>query len=101
MKTFDMKARREELGLTMKQVAEACGVAEGTVSRWESGKIGNMKRNKIAALAAVLRVSPIDVMDGKEEDTVDNAEEEYIRLFKASPDKVQNLILQILRDYNS
>ena len=43
--------RRKELELTMKQVAEAVGVSEGTVSRWESGAIANMKRDKIYALA--------------------------------------------------
>lgn len=34
-----IKNRREELGLTIKQIADAVGVSEGTVSRWESGNI--------------------------------------------------------------
>lgn len=49
-----IKNRRIELGLTLKEVATAVGVSEGTVSRWESGNITNMKRNKIAALAKTL-----------------------------------------------
>lgn len=53
-----LKNRRNELGLTLRQVAEFVGVSEGTVSRWESGDIANMKRNHIAALAKILRIRP-------------------------------------------
>ena len=37
-----IKRRRLELDLTLKQVANALGVSEGTVSRYESGEIQNM-----------------------------------------------------------
>ena len=53
-----LKKRRNELGLDQKDVAAACDVSEATVSRWESGEIGNMRRDKIAALADVLKISP-------------------------------------------
>ena len=46
-----IKDRRLELHLTLKDVATAVGVSEGTVSRWEAGNISNMKRNRISALA--------------------------------------------------
>lgn len=61
-----IKARREELGLTMKEVAGKVGVSEGTISRWESGDIQNMKRDKIAALADALRISPAVIMGWQE-----------------------------------
>lgn len=57
-----IKRRREELGLTMKEVAGKVGVSEGTISRWESGDIQNMKRDKIAALANALHLSPAVIM---------------------------------------
>ena len=38
-----LKQKRKSLGLTMKDVARACDVSEATVSRWESGNIGDMK----------------------------------------------------------
>jgi len=63
-----IKNRRKELGLTMKEVAEAVGVSEATVSRWESGDIGDMKRSRIAALAKVLRISPNVIMGWKDEE---------------------------------
>ena len=54
--------RRKELSLTQKQIADYVGVTEATVSRWESGEIGNMRRDKIANLARVLKVSPLLIM---------------------------------------
>lgn len=57
-----LKARRTELGLTQLDVANAVGVSEATVSRWESGDIANMKRSRIASLASVLKISPSIIM---------------------------------------
>ena len=73
-----IKQRREELGLTMEQVAAACGVSRPTVSRWESGEIKDVRREKIIALAKVLRVAPTFLLgyaDGIEQsDISDNNE---------------------------
>lgn len=63
-----MKTRRKELGYTMKEVAERVGVSEATVSRWESGDIKNMRRDRIAALARVLEIPPAVLMDWEEYD---------------------------------
>lgn len=41
-----LKSRRLELGLSMKELADKVGVNEATISRWESGNIANMKRDK-------------------------------------------------------
>lgn len=60
--------RRKQLGLTMKQVAQAVGVSEATISRWEGGQIANMKRDKIAAYAAALQVKPTFIMTGEEDE---------------------------------
>ena len=63
MATNDIiKTRRLELGLTLREVADAVGVSEGTVSRWESGDIANMRRDKISKLAVVLRIDPSIIM---------------------------------------
>ncbi|MBR4908835.1 MAG: helix-turn-helix transcriptional regulator [Acidaminococcaceae bacterium] len=55
--------RRIELHLTMKQLADKVGVAEGTISRWESGKIKDMRRDKIKMLAIALDISLYVLMD--------------------------------------
>lgn len=53
-----LKNRRKELNLTMFEVAQKVGVSEATVSRWESGNIANMRRDKIEKIADALNVSP-------------------------------------------
>lgn len=57
-----LRRQREKLGLTMKEVAKKVGVSEGTISRWESGDIQNMRRDKIVSLANALDISPATIM---------------------------------------
>lgn len=57
-----IKNRRIELGLTLEDVGKAVGVGRSTVQRWESGLIKNMGRDKIAALAKVLQISPVELV---------------------------------------
>lgn len=69
MKTGDLiRQRRLELDMTMRELSEKVGVSEATISRWESGGIANMRRDKIAALARALRVPPAVLMDWEEYD---------------------------------
>lgn len=67
-----IKTRRLELGLTLKDVAKALGVSEGTVSRYESGDIQNMGIDKIASLADVLRCSPGYLMGWTDDPSMSN-----------------------------
>lgn len=77
-----LAARRNELGLTQKEVAEKVGVSEGTVSRWESGSIANMRRDRIAAYAKVLRTTPEFIMTGNEGHTIPLGFEPLPRMVK-------------------
>ena len=64
-----IKARRIELGLTLEDVAQAVGVGRSTVRKWETGMIKNMGRDKIAALAKVLQMNPVEFVPGDGEKT--------------------------------
>lgn len=57
-----IKNRRQELGLTLEDVAQAVGVGRSTVRKWETGMIKNMGRDKIAALAQVLKINPVELV---------------------------------------
>lgn len=61
-----LKQRRKELGLTLLQIADAVGVTEATVQRWESGNIKTVRHEKIAKLSEVLKVSPAALMGWEE-----------------------------------
>ena len=57
-----IKARRLELGMTLEDVGQAVGVGKSTVRKWETGDIRNMRSDKIAQLAAALRMPVIDLI---------------------------------------
>lgn len=61
-----IKLKRKEMGMTLKDVAERIGVSEATVSRWEAGSVGSMKRQNVAALARLFDLSPAVLMDWEE-----------------------------------
>lgn len=62
-----IKERRLSLGMTMKQLSIKVGVSEGTISRWESGEIKNMRRSAIASLAEALQLPPAVIMGWRDE----------------------------------
>lgn len=94
-----IRNRRLELGMTLKQVADAVGVSEGTVSRWESGDIDNMRRDRIAALSKVLRIDPLIIM-GMEGDENSQQQKYYTNdeTAKAAQEMATNPELKALFD---
>lgn len=65
-----LKQRRKELGLTLAQIADAMGVAEATVQRWESGNIKSIRHEKIGKLAEILMVSPSALMGWEQSESL-------------------------------
>lgn len=51
-----IRTKRIEKGLTIKQLAELVGVSESAVSRWETGNISNMRRDRIFNLSKAIDV---------------------------------------------
>lgn len=80
-----LRLKRQDKDLTQREVADAVGVSEGTVSRWESGKIGNMRRDKIEALAKVLSIDPVILTTCKNSTVFGSLEEteEIIRKYSS------------------
>lgn len=101
-----IKNRRIELGLTMKDVADYVGVSEGTVSRWESGNIANMKRNNIYLLSKKLNLPPTVILGIEEEESPDaeqsveelnEVEEQLVTLLRQLPPEHQKMVPGILQ----
>jgi len=93
-----LKIRRKEMGLTLLDVASACGVSEATVSRWESGDIENMRRSKIAAYAKVLRLSPNVILEVEAPPslTLNNEEEALVVAYRNAPDGRKDAVRTLL-----
>ncbi len=96
---YIIKARRAQLGLTLKEVAKALGVSEGTVSRYETGDIQNMGIDKIHALSKVLQCSPSYLMGWEELNDnfpLSNVEETIIAKYRKSDDVTKEMVHRIL-----
>lgn len=66
-----IKKRRQECNLTLLDVANALGVTEATVQRYESGEIKNLKHHSVLELAKIFKCTPAYLMgwDEQESDT--------------------------------
>lgn len=106
-----LSRRRKEMGLTLLQIAEAMGVSEATVQRWESGNIKTLRYAKIGRLADILQVTPAALMGWENPDTPTGKREptaqagsgftqeqaELIRLFQAASPEIRAAALAVLR----
>lgn len=65
--------RRKELGITLEQIGNACGVNKSTIMRWEKGIAKDIKRSHIEILSKLLYI-PIPMLLGIEEVELESAE---------------------------
>ena len=70
----NIKNRRNQLGITLLELAEAIGVREATVQRYESGSIKNIKHETIINIANALKTTPAYLM-GWSDDTKNQPQE--------------------------
>lgn len=102
-----IKIRRRELGLTLEEIASAVGVTKSTVRKWETGDIKNMRRDKMALLADILKIPPTSLLyeDYEKRAKASSApplpvcsmnctahEKELIRKYRCLPPPVQNAV---------
>jgi transcriptional regulator with XRE-family HTH domain len=57
-------ALREERGLNQKNLADASGITQATISRIESGQVEDLKAESLKSLASALRVT-VDYLVGR------------------------------------
>lgn len=88
-----IKDRRKELGLTLADVGDAVGVAHATVSRWETGNISNMRRDRIYKLAQVLQLNPAEIMGFTEQELRSFEEGDLLAYASTDPDAIELLEL--------
>ena len=62
-----IKQRRKQLGMTQKQLAELVNLSEGSVSRYEHGKVEEVTMSKLKEFAAHLHVDTIWLVGINEE----------------------------------
>ena len=53
-----MKARREELNISVSEIADQTGITRATIYRYESGEIKRIKLPVVESIASILKVNP-------------------------------------------
>ena len=93
-----LKERRQALGKTLEDVGKEVGVGKSTVRKWEQGMVKNMRRDKIALLAAALEINPAEIIDYQEQTptVLSAAELQLITAYRAADDRAQEDALEML-----
>lgn len=93
--------KRNELGLTLEDVAKICNVSISTVKRWESGEIVDIKRDKVVKLAHALHTTPAYIMGWEDEDMtkdeIDREAREMMDAYKHASPEIRAVIRRILK----
>ena len=84
-----LKNRRLELNLTLKDISEKVGVTIPTISRWESGDIANMRRDKIVSYAKALNISPAVIMGWESQASCEHLPAPTIKLTKQEEELIK------------
>lgn len=89
---------RKQINKTLEEVAKEVGVSAATISRYESGEIENIRRDKIAKLARALDVTPAYLM-GWEEDTKEPEDEtsEKVKVLAREAGDLSDVQIDLLR----
>ena len=93
--------KRNELGLTLEDVAKICNVSISTVKRWESGEIVDIKRDKVVKLAQALHTTPAYLMGWEDEDKtkheIDLEAQEILDAYNRASPEIRAAIQRILK----
>ena len=86
-----IRIRRQELGMTMEELADIIGVQRWTVNKYEKDQI-DMKLSTIRALHDALGISYIDLLDDD-----DSEDREVITAYRNASDEKQETVRATLR----
>lgn len=91
-----IKNARKAVGLTQKQLAEMCGIAEITIRQYESDKRIPKSKELTEKIAAALNVSGVYLLWGGESDCIKSAWESI----QDNDAKRKELVIEILKTHN-
>ena len=98
-----MSKRRKELrkakGMTLLELANKIGVSEGTVQRYESGSIPNLKYDIIVALSNALETTPTYLMGWDDIEKVDNEEKTFVESYRKLNEVHKQAINDLIKFY--
>lgn len=96
-----IKSRREELGISVDELALVLGVNRATVYRYESNEIAKFPVDILKSVAKALRTTPVRLMGWEDENANPKESEtaEFIKLFSQLPKEKQALVVNIIKGF--
>lgn len=94
----NIKKLRMEKGLTLLEVANALGVSEATMQRYESGAIKTIKYDTIEALCNILDATPAQLM-GWDEIELTLKEQKFILEYRKLDNDHKQRLAEIIKFY--
>lgn len=91
-----IRTRRKQLNMTQKDLADKVNLSEGSISRYENGKVEEAATSKLNEFATVLGVEPIWLIGFKIEDDIEHKTKEILAKSKGIPEEVMNQFLDML-----
>lgn len=88
-----IKACRKRIGMTQEELAKALGIQNSAVSKYEKGRVDNLKRSTIAEMARIFGVEPSFLLFGSDSEPIEKA---YDRLNPEGQKKVIEYINLLL-----
>lgn len=91
-----IKKARMAKGMTQEELADKLGVKFGVISKYETGRVKNLKRETIAALAEILDVKPswLMCMDDENMELRGQMRDELRLLYDVAEDAPASAILE-------
>lgn len=93
-----IKELRIAKGMTLLQLANKIGVSEGTVQRYETENIPNLKQDTIIALANALDTTPTYLM-GWDEIGLTSKEQKFILEYRKLDDEHKQRLAELIKFY--
>ena len=91
-----IKERREDLNLTLKDIARELNVSEATVQRYESGEIQTPRQPRLIELARVLKVD-VNYLTGYPAAQKSSWERPLTEAYRAAAQNIQQAVCDVLR----
>lgn len=90
-----IRTRRKQLNMTQKDLADKVNLSEGSISRYENGKVEEASTSKLNEFATILGVEPIWLIGFKIEDDIEHKTKEILAMAQGIPDDVMNQFLNM------
>lgn len=93
-----IKKLRKEKGITQEQLAKILGLQKSAIAKYENGRVKNIKRETIDAMAIYFGVKPSYILGETEEALIlDEDEIQIVKAYRQAPTNIKSAICLMLK----